>query len=223
MGDIERQPLCEENPEHQEILDPHHFYAAYVFDRANEREQDIDTLTKHAQDLGYPVRYWWLSDAMELQGSPDRLIVCVHHPTRSENAGMDLYDTLKAKEVTWDDLEAAVVEEYRYLGKPVESREDFRLPYGNRLFPDATPEGEYLSQREDAIYMITQEDVRQEVQNYLRCELTEEELFVVTAKFWKALEWLDWTQYLHEVIRMCQKAGQVGPNADEPNNLVDNQ
>jgi len=68
--------------------------------------------------LGYPVRYWWISDAMELQGFPDRLIVCVHHPSTSEDAGMDLYDALKEKGVTWDDLEAAVVDEYRYLGNP---------------------------------------------------------------------------------------------------------
>ncbi|MCJ7533472.1 MAG: hypothetical protein MUO64_20915 [Anaerolineales bacterium] len=75
---------------------------------------------------------------MELQGFPDRLIVCVHHPSTSENAGMDLYDFLKEKQVTWDDLEAAAMDEYRYLGKLVENPGDFRTPYGNRLFPHAT-------------------------------------------------------------------------------------
>ena len=34
MGNTERQPLPDSQ---QEILDPQHFYAAYVFDRANER------------------------------------------------------------------------------------------------------------------------------------------------------------------------------------------
>jgi hypothetical protein len=32
---------------------------------------------------------------------------------------MDLYEALKERQVTWDDLEAAAVEEYRLLGKPV--------------------------------------------------------------------------------------------------------
>jgi hypothetical protein len=52
------------------------------------------------------------------------------------------------------------------------------------------------SQQEDTVYMITQGDIREEAQSYLGRELTEEELYVVTSKFWKALEWLDWSQYL---------------------------
>ncbi|MCJ7722923.1 MAG: hypothetical protein MUP03_02205 [Anaerolineales bacterium] len=123
-----------------EFLDPHHFYAAYIFDSANEREQDVQVLIEQAQRLGYPVRYWWLSDGMELQGFPDRLIVCVHHPSSSEDTGIDLYDTLKERRVAWDDLEAAVLEEYRYLGKPVEGLGDLRSPHGNRLFPTTVPE-----------------------------------------------------------------------------------
>ena len=63
-----------------EYLDPHHFYAAYVFDDAATRQRDVAVLIHEAQQPGYPVRYWWLSEAMELQGSPDRLSVCVHHP-----------------------------------------------------------------------------------------------------------------------------------------------
>ena len=55
------------------------------------------------------MRYWWLSDAMELQGYPDRLIVCVHHPSSSEDAGMDLYEALVSQGITWNDLEAAAV------------------------------------------------------------------------------------------------------------------
>ena len=61
----------------KENLDPRHFYAAYVFDDAATRQRDVAVLIHEAQQLGYPVRYWWLSEAMELQGSPDRLIVCL--------------------------------------------------------------------------------------------------------------------------------------------------
>lgn len=220
MGDIECQPAFTGQTE-DEILDPHHSYAAYVFDRANEHEHDIQGLIEQAQEFGYPLRYWWLSDAMELQGFPDRLIVCVHHPSSSENAGMDLYDALTEKVITWDDLEAAVVDEYRYLGKPIESLGDFRSPYGNWLFQHAARESGYLSQQEDAVYSITQDDIREEAQSYLGRELTEEELYVITAKFWKALDWLDWSQYLYEVIRICQQAGWVGPNVDETNIQAD--
>jgi hypothetical protein len=107
----------------EDDLDPRHFYAAYVFDQAHEREDDVATLIEQAQQLGYPLRYWWLSQAVDLQGSPDRLIVCVHHPSMAEDAGMDLYEALEERQVTWDGLEAAAVDEYRLLGKPVEGPE----------------------------------------------------------------------------------------------------
>ena len=119
-----------------EILDPHHFYAAYVFDGAEKHQQDIQALIEQAQQLGYPLRYWWLSSAMDLQGDTDRLIVCVHHPSHSEDAGMDLYDALNRQQVCWDELDSAVVEEYGYLGHPVKSLEDINYPEGNHLFPD---------------------------------------------------------------------------------------
>ena len=64
-------------------------------------------------------------------------IVCVHHPSVSEDGGMDLYDTLKEKEVTWDDLEAAAVDEYRHLGKSAKKLDDLHSPFGNLLFPHA--------------------------------------------------------------------------------------
>jgi hypothetical protein len=115
------------------------------------------------------------------------------------------------------------LEQYCCLGKLVENPGDFRTPYGNRLFPHATLEGKNSSQQEDVIYLITQEDVHEEAQSYLGRDLTAEELYVVTAKFWKALEWLDWSQYLHEVIRICQQAGWIGPGNEESNNLFDNQ
>lgn len=116
MGEIDRNPHSGRHLE-IEILDPHHFYAAYVFDLPNIRENEIDTIIEQAQELGYPVRYWWLSEAVELQGYPDRLIVCVHHPSSSEDAGMDLYEALVSQGITWNDLEAAALDEYCCLGK----------------------------------------------------------------------------------------------------------
>jgi hypothetical protein len=124
----------------EEDLDPRHFYAAYVFDQAHEREDDIAALIEQAQQLGYPARYWWLSQAMELQGNPDRLIVCVHHPSVSEDAGMDLYESLTEEQVTWDDLEAAAVDEYRLLGRPIEGPEVICRRGGEPLFPPGTRE-----------------------------------------------------------------------------------
>ena len=119
-----------------EVLAPHHFYAAYVFDRAQGRQADVQAVLQHATRLGYPVRYWWLSDAMDLQGSPDRLIVCVHHPSSSEDAGMDLYEFLRAAQVEWDDLDAAALEEYSGFGRPVDDISEVALPGGNPLFPE---------------------------------------------------------------------------------------
>jgi hypothetical protein len=90
--------------------------------------------------LGYPLRYWWLSQVVDLQGNPDRLIVCVHHPSPAADAGMDLYEALEERQVTWDGLEAAAVDEYRLLGKPVEGLEAICRRDGTPLFPAALKE-----------------------------------------------------------------------------------
>jgi hypothetical protein len=124
-----------------EIMGPHHFYAAYVFDQDEAHQQDIQTLINQAQQLAYPLRYWWLSDAMDLQGSTDRLIVCVHHPSVSEDAGTDLYDVLKEKGVDWDELDSAIIEEYLSFGRRVKDLVDLCDSNGRRIFPDAEAEG----------------------------------------------------------------------------------
>ena len=128
--------LLEQEP--GEDLEPHHFYAAYVFDRAGERRGDLAALITQARRLGYPVRYWWLSEAMHLGGGSDRLIVCVHHPSRDEDAGMDLYSALRRQGVDWDALEAAAFGEYLYLGKPIEDPKAICRPDRTSLFPQAT-------------------------------------------------------------------------------------
>ena len=164
---------------------------------------------------------------MELQDFPDRLIVCVHHPSVSEDAGMDLYDALKEKKVTWDDLEAAVVHEYRHLGKPAKELGDLRSPFGNWLIPHAIPEEKRLPCPENALILITREHVREELQERLGREVTEEELSAVLAYFNKALDHLGWTIYLDKALNMSVEARQMrwdrAPQSDSPtdNNLID--
>jgi hypothetical protein len=53
---------------------------------------------------------------------------------------MDLYETLKEHEVTWDALEAAAVDEYRLLGRPIEGAEVICRHDGMPLFPEAIRE-----------------------------------------------------------------------------------
>ncbi len=118
-----------------EILRPGDFYAAYIFDQAISREADITRVISQAKELGYPLRYWWLSQAMDIMGSPDRLIVCVHHPGGNSDAGMDLYQALHNEGVTWDDLEAAAMDEYMFLGTTIRSHGEIITPDARPLFP----------------------------------------------------------------------------------------
>jgi hypothetical protein len=215
MGKLERQPSPNE-PTEAENLNPRHFYAAYVFDQADKREKDIRLLLEGARDLDYKTRYWWLSDAMDLQGSSDRLIVCVHHPSNSEDAGMDLYKALREKGAIWDDLEAAVMDEYRDLGAPVERLADFHSPHGNHLFPQPVIEKERDPRPEDALLTISKDDVRKDAQKLLGRDLTREEFAALLEKFKDALDSMDWMFYLEEALRICQENGKVGPAAEDP-------
>jgi len=122
----------------EEHLDPRHFYAAYVFCDAHKRQGDVAVVIAQAQQLGYPVRYWWLSQAVHLDGAQDRLIVCVHHASSSGDAGMDLYDALTEQETEWDFLEAAAVMEYGVFGTLLEGIEAIEGPDGTLLFPPGT-------------------------------------------------------------------------------------
>ena len=198
-----------------EVLDPHHFYAAYIFDRAIERGHDIETLIEQANKLGYPVRYWLLSEAMGLSVFPDRLIVCVHHPSAADHTGMDLYEMLKGKDITWDELEAAAVDEYCYFGKTVMESIGLCFSDGKRLFPLSIPTDEHPSRGDDTLFIITEEDVRDEAQYHLGRELTNDEFEALREEFKKCLKSMDWTFYLHEAIRQCQETDRIAPDTDE--------
>lgn len=132
--------LLPEREGEAETLDPRHFYAAFIFDKARKRYKDVATVVNDASQFGRPVRYWWLSETMNLAGFPDRLIVCVHHPSAAADAGMDLYKQLKADGASWDGLEAAHVDEYRELGKPVAVPDAIYDPEGLLLYPPAEEE-----------------------------------------------------------------------------------
>jgi len=129
-----REMLDQSRLQERELCCPNHFYAAYVFDQADAHKEDTKALIEEAGRLGYPVRYWWLSQAMDIQDSPDRLIICVHHPANDENAGMDLYNALKARQVSYAELDAAVVEEYVYLGRRITDLENIDQQGGLPLF-----------------------------------------------------------------------------------------
>jgi hypothetical protein len=119
----------------REELSPHHFYAAYVFDQPETRLKDIGGLIIQARQLAYPTRYCWLSEVVDLNDTPERLIACVHHPISGESAGMDLYEALQGEQITWDALEAATLEEYRQYGKPLQSAAGIYAPGGELLYP----------------------------------------------------------------------------------------
>ena len=122
-----------------EICDPRHFYAAHVYEEAMVQRDDVTAVVEQARALGYSVRYWWLSEVLALDGdSSDPLIVCVHCPSGEEDAGMDLYRALRQREVAWDSLEAASVEEYRRFGKVITQANEIFKPDGNALFPEVS-------------------------------------------------------------------------------------
>ena len=192
-----------------EAIDPHHFYAAYVFDDAATRRRDVAALLHEAQRLSYPVRYWWLSEAMDLQDAPDRLVVCVHHPSSAEDAGMDLYTALskiaQKHKVAWDELEAAQVDEYRQLGKAVADPGNIFEPDGTSVFPEPEIESE------DLLYTLTREDVQFVADALLGRTLSDDEMTAVAGRVPGNL---DWIEAVERAIRDCQAARQVGSAAE---------
>ena len=56
------------------------------------------------------------------------------HSANDENAGMDLYNTLHARKVSYAELDAAALEEYVYLGRRVVNIEELDQPDGVPLF-----------------------------------------------------------------------------------------
>lgn len=194
----------------QESLDPRHFYAAYVFDDPPTRRRDITVLIGQAQQLGFPVRYWWLSEALEIRDSPDRLIVCMHHPSLDEDAGMDLYDTLRQARdnhrVTWDELEAADVDEYRVFGKIIAGPDNIFEPDGKPLFPEPETDSPIL-------FTLSRDNVQFTAEAMLGRGLDDAEMQAVAEKLPGAL---DWVGAVEKTIRDVQAAGLIGSILESP-------
>jgi len=198
-----------------EILDPRHFYAAYVFDEAETRKYHIAAVVGEAQRLGYPVRYWWLSEAMELQDSPDRLIICVHHPAYGENAGMDLFEALTQQRIVWDEMDAAVVEEYGQLGKPLQDTSGIYTPDKTPLFSPATgklsvEQADPRTNEGEAVFTLTRADIQAVAQEEIGRKLTDGEIEAVMDNAVKVFEW---AFIVANSIQACQEWGRVGPVA----------
>jgi hypothetical protein len=110
---------------------------AYIYDQPKFYEQDIVTFIEQARVLDYPLRYWWLSDAIPIGGYediPDRLILGINTRARGEEAGFDLYQALEAEDIYWNEHEAASYREYALLGKRLSEVADIQTPSGESLF-----------------------------------------------------------------------------------------
>ena len=217
MGSKERLPQTGlDQPEGNEDLNPRHFYAAYVYDEAEAHKEDVTTLVEKAQELEYPVRFWWLSEAIDLQGFPDRLIVCVHHPSISEDAGMDLYEALKEKEVKWHDLEAAAVNEYTFLGQPIHDLDSISRPDGSQLYPSEVEETDLIPPEvkgwEEPVMLLPLEleDVRETAVEQLGRELDEAEMEIVTSHLKKMMDaQIGWAAIVRQSIADCLELGLI--------------
>jgi hypothetical protein len=217
MGNHERTPPGDlNNPEPGEELNPRHFYAAYIYDEAEGHKEDVVAVIEKAKELAYSVRFWWLSDAMDLQGFPDRLIVCVHHPSSAEVAGMDLYEALKEKEVRWGELEAAAINEYILLGKPIHDPASIIKPDGSKLYPTELENSEIAVHEpgyfEESIGFLPLEleDIQMTAVEQLGRELNEAEMEAVTTHLSRMMEaQIEWVSMVRQSIADCVELGFI--------------
>jgi hypothetical protein len=206
-----------------EDLQPNHFYASYVFDQPEGRQADVVSVVAEAQRLGYPVRYWWLSDATELADRPDRLIVCVHHPRSDENAGMDLYNALSDRRVSWDELDTATVEEYVMLSRPVDGPGSIQRPNGAALFsalePQVSAEQHESDSRDDnPLLAITLGDIQTAAWNAINRPLTRDEVKTVVSDLANSMAW---QEVVRDAIVTGQQSGSIGPGGPKPEFIVE--
>ncbi len=121
-----------------EELNPRHFYAVYAFENAETRQPQITQLVHKAWQMGYPVRYWWLSEVADLNGNQDRLIIGVHHPSEAIDAGLELCAALADEHGSfWDSWDRVDAREYTAFGLPVEDIATISKPDETPLFPDS--------------------------------------------------------------------------------------
>lgn len=221
MGDMafpEALPPSEGPWWEREQVSPNHFYAAYSFDEAASRQSDVVAVIEEARGHGCSVRYWWLSDAMDLEGAPDRLIVCVHHLSRDENAGLDLYEALKQQGTRWDDLESAAPEEYLMYSRTITEPHGLRYPDGRPLFPtpksdlSPPPHPEPALRDDEPRFALTVGDIQEALHERMGRPLTTAELKAIIGEL---EETLDWRGALAVAQFTCQMDGRVGPSVHD--------
>lgn len=208
MGTTEQllRPGADEQPA-SEALDPHHFYAAYVFESAALRGRDVAALFEHAHRFECPVRYWWASEVTNLKGAFDRLIVCVHHTSLVKAVEMHgiLRQAAAKGQMTWDDFDAAVLDDYRKFGRIIDDPKNIAEPDGERLFIMES------AADADALYTLTRADVQLVAQGMLGRTLSETEMTAVAAELPGVINWMDAIEF---TIWSCQQGGQVGRAAN---------
>ena len=190
-----------------EALDPHHFYAAYTFESAALRGRDVASLFEHAHRFECPVRYWWASEVTNLKGAFDRLIVCVHHTSLVKAVEMHsvLRQAAAKGQVTWDDFDAAVLDDYRTYGRIIDDPKNIVEPDGKQLFIMES------AGDADALYTLTRADVQLIAQGMLGRALSDAEIAAVTAELPSVINWMDPIEY---TIWTCQQSGSVARAAD---------
>lgn len=154
-------PAATETLSGEEVIDPRHTYLAYIFDTPFHYREDVTAVITQAWTHGYPVRYWWLSEALPMGDEyPDRLIICAHCPSREEDTGLDLYEALAAADVTWSELEAASVAEYQRLGKTIREATEIFTPDSKVLFPEISPSLSYAETQGLSSVLLVLSDLR---------------------------------------------------------------
>ncbi len=136
-------PAVSEELATEETLDAADEYVAYVFENAYLYGHHIATLVSAARQCGYPVRVWWQSEVMDLEGYPDSLMVCVHFPAPDSVKGADLsvefQKTLLGYGVMWDERDRVTMAEYRRYGQQIAGAAAICRPDGTPLFTAAAP------------------------------------------------------------------------------------
>lgn len=212
MASPESRSQPESEPGSGEIFDPRHLYAAYIYDHPQDHVDDIAALLEKADEFHFPVRYWWLSEAMRLGGTPDRLIMCVHCAETGEEAGLGLYQALEADEVFWDELEAANINEYSLLGRPVGHIMEIVQPQGGRLSSTlqskVAAKGSPFYEQPLALLHAAREDVQQTAQEILGRTLSEAELHLAVGTISQFIDTqIDWPLTLRQSIEICRDTG----------------
>ncbi len=103
-------------------------------------------------------------------------------------------------QVTWDDFDAAVLDDYRTFGRIIDDPKNIAEPDGKQLFIMESA-GDV-----DALYTLTRADVQVVAQGMLGQELSDTEIAAVATELPSVIKWMYPIEY---TIWSCQQAGSV--------------